>query len=159
MHKSRIEDVLNKTRIGIITLLVLFFWIINPPLAMAENDNHKKINEKKSISSQSEETDNIQSFDRFQIELYGGILFLNPEDLNLFVSHDNEMQEFFYDSYFDYLVATNEIESWTRAEGEERQKLRRKVEELKALPIKYISSLSKEEHTTDVGISFITSSA
>jgi hypothetical protein len=59
------------------------------------------------------------------VELYGGIIFLNPEDFNLFVNHDIRMQEFSYDSYFDYLAAMNEIQSWTRNQGEERKEIHR----------------------------------
>jgi hypothetical protein len=50
---------------------------------------------------------------------------MNPKDLNLFVSHDNMLQEFSYDSRLDYLVARGDIQSWTRAQGEERKEIRR----------------------------------
>jgi hypothetical protein len=76
-------------------------------------------------TKQQEESRSLSKFSKFQVELYGGIIFLNPSDLNLFVGHDNRMQEFFYDSYFDYLVATGQIQSWSKNEGEERQEIRR----------------------------------
>jgi hypothetical protein len=125
MYKSRIESIVKKAKSGLIGFLVLLFWVINPQMTWAERDNHKKIDEVKSALSQSGDTDATHSFDRFQVELYGGIIFLNPEDLNLFVSHDKSMQEFFYDSYFDYLVAADQIRSWTKNQGEERKEVRR----------------------------------
>jgi hypothetical protein len=96
---------LRKGRAPLSILLVLLFWTINP--------------------LKSEDADATHSLDRFQVEIYGGIIFLNPSDLNLFVSHDNMIQEFFYDSYLDYLVATDQIDSWTKNQGEERKESRR----------------------------------
>ena len=125
MFNFRINDILKKGKTGLTILLVLLFWVINPAMTWAEDENDKKINEAKSTYPQSEDTETPHSFDRFQVELYGGIIFLNPSDLNLFVSHDNRMQEFSYDSYFDYLVATDQIESWTKNQGEERKEIRR----------------------------------
>ena len=125
MYNFRINNNLKKGKTGLIILLVLLFWVINPAMTWAEDENDKKINEAKSTYPQSEDTETPHSFDRFQVELYGGIIFLNPSDLNLFVSHDNRMQEFSYDSYFDYLVATDQIESWTKNQGEERKEIRR----------------------------------
>ncbi len=125
MCNCRIKDIVNKTKTGLTILLILFFWVINSSEAWAKDKKNREIDKDKSTFTPSEDTDAIRSFDRFQVELYGGIIFLNPADLNLFVSHDNRKQEFFYDSYFDYLVATNQIESWTRSQGEERKEIRR----------------------------------
>jgi hypothetical protein len=125
MCNYRINNILRKGKVGLLILLVLLFWVINPMKTWAEDEKNRKVNEALVASPQSEDTDTPRSFDRFQIELYGGIIFLNPSDLNLFVSHDNRMQEFSYDSYLDYLVATDQIESWTKNQGEERKEIRR----------------------------------
>lgn len=125
MCNYRIDYIWNKVKTGLIILVILLFWIVNPMKIWAEDDNDDNIHKAESALPRSEDTDAIRSFDRFQIELYGGIIFLNPSDLNLFVSHDNRMQEFSYDSYFDYLVDTGQIESWTKNQGEERKEIRR----------------------------------
>jgi hypothetical protein len=125
MQNYRAKNFLEKVKAGLFVLLVLLFWVNNPLKTWADDANGKKIKETKIPFLQVEDTDSIRSFDRFQIELYGGFLFLNPSDLNLFVSHDNRIQEFSYDSYFDYLVATDQIDSWTKNQGEERKEIRR----------------------------------
>ena len=125
MCNCRIDIMLKKVKTGLTIFLVLLFWVINPLKTWADSESDKKINKTKSSFLRAEDTDAIRSFERFQVELYGGIIFLNPSDLNLFVSHDNRMQEFSYDSYFDYLVATDQIESWTKNQGEERKEIRR----------------------------------
>lgn len=125
MRKYRIEETLNKAKTRLPVLLTLAFLIITPQHARAENENDKKVNAKKPVFSLSEDTEAPSSFNRFQVELFGGIIFLNPQDLNLFVANDTRMQEFFYDSRLDYLVARGEIQSWTRSESEERKEIRR----------------------------------
>jgi hypothetical protein len=125
MCNFQINDILKKVKTGFFILLTLLFWITNPLKTWAEGENDTKINKAKSAFSRAEDTDTTRSFDRFQVELYGGIIFLNPSDLNLFVSHDNRMQEFSYDSYYDYLVASDQIESWTKNQSEERKEIRR----------------------------------
>jgi hypothetical protein len=125
MDNSRIQEILNKVKTCLVVLLGLFFWTINPLQTWAENEKEKVIDKAKANFLQSEETETARAFDRFQIELYGGIIFLSPNDLNLFVSNDTRMQGFFYDSRLDYLVATGEIRSWTRAEGEKRNEIQR----------------------------------
>ncbi|MGD9347330.1 MAG: hypothetical protein PVH84_15800 [Candidatus Aminicenantes bacterium] len=123
IYKSK--DIKKKVNTGLAILCVLLFWAFNSPKGWAEAEKDIKIDEKKTSYPQTEDAAFIRSFDRFQVEFYGGIIFLNPQDLNLFVSHDARLQEFFYDSYFDYLVATDQIQSWTRNQGEERKEITR----------------------------------
>jgi len=104
MFNFRINCILKRGKTGLAIILILPFLMITPLKTWAEDE-----------------------YDKFQVELYGGILFLNPSDLNLFVSHDNRMQEFFYDSYLDFLVATEQIQSWTKNQGEERREIRRAI--------------------------------
>lgn len=125
MRHNRIEDILKKARLGLFVLLVLLFWTSNPLRSGAEEKSDKKTAKRNSVYAESEEPEASRSFPRFQVDLFGGLMFLNPSDLNLFVVHDNRMQAFSYDSYFDYLVATDQINSWTKNQGEERKEIRR----------------------------------
>lgn len=59
---------------------------------------------------------------QIRLELLGGFSFLNPTDMNQFVDYDKSVQEFTYDSYFDYLRNHNVIQSWNKdAEGERKK--------------------------------------
>jgi hypothetical protein len=69
--------------------------------------------------------DGIISLQKFQFELFGGYTTLNPSDLNLFVSYDNSIQTFSYDAYFDHLRTSSQIQSWTKNQDSERQKIKR----------------------------------
>jgi len=69
--------------------------------------------------------DQIVPPQKFQFELFGGYTTLNPSDLNLFVSYDNTIQTFSYDAYFDYLRTNSQIQSWTKNQDSERQKIKR----------------------------------
>jgi hypothetical protein len=125
MCKYSIGNLIKKVKTGLLVVLILIIWTINPLYSRAESVNDKRLNEKRPVLSSSADTDATSSFDRFQVELFGGIIFWNPKDLNLFVSHDTRMQEFSYDAFFDYLAATGEIQSWTRAQGDERKEIQR----------------------------------
>ncbi len=70
------------------------------------------------------DNDQARSHKKFQIEFYGGYTTLNPSDLNLFVSYDNGIQTFSYDAYLDYLQTNNQIQSWTKSQDQERQKIK-----------------------------------
>lgn len=65
-----------------------------------------------------------QNQKKFSLELFAGYGSLNPSDLNLFVDADNLYQNFVYDSYFDYLVSSQMIESWTKSETGNRRKIK-----------------------------------
>ena len=125
MRKYQIEKILKKAKTALPIVLILIFWTVNPLQGWAEKKNDKKVDKKRPVFPQSEDIEAFPSLDRFQVELYGGLFFLNPKDLNLLVTHDNRMQEFSYDALFDHLVATGEIQSWTRNQGEERKEIRR----------------------------------
>lgn len=51
---------------------------------------------------------------KFQIEFYGGFSTLNPADLNMIVDYDRQIQNFFYDDYYNYLRNKGEISSWQK---------------------------------------------
>ncbi len=119
-NSSRIRGKSTPKIFGILFLLALI-----PLGGLAKTNDKNSRNLFTFRTEQQEEARSLSKFKKFQVELYGGIIFLNPSDLNLFVGHDNRMQEFFYDSYFDYLVATGQIQSWSKNQAEERQEIRR----------------------------------
>jgi hypothetical protein len=125
MRNIRINNILKIGKVGFFVLSVLILCVFYPMTTWAEEESSKKLDEDKATHPQSEDAETPGFFDRFQVELYGGIVFLNPSDLNLFVNNDNQEQEFFYDSYFDFLVAKDQIESWTQNQAEERKEIRR----------------------------------
>lgn len=64
----------------------------------------------------------LTPFKKFQIELFGGYAPLDPSDMNLYVDYDNRKENFFYDSYLEYLKSTGDIRSWTKHQSDERKK-------------------------------------
>lgn len=127
MRNFRINHILKEVWIGLFILGILVFWGINPVNSWAEAEADKKIEGEKTAHSRSTDIGTLRSFDRFQVELYGGIAFIDPSDLNLFIDHDNRIQDFHYDSYFDHLVATEQIESWTKNQSGDRKEIRRAI--------------------------------
>ena len=108
-------------------LLLLFLLAANPLVTRAggTDDGESKIR-RLSIQT-SENPDSVISQKKFQIELYGGFALLNPSDLNLFVDYDNRIQEFNYDSLLQYLQDNEEIQSWTRTQEGDRQKIKNAI--------------------------------
>ncbi len=102
--KNSIHDSIRLTA----ALSLLFLFALSPMHISADNTHNGQANNLK----------------RFQIELYGSFATLNPSDLNLFVSYDNRIQTFFYDTYLDYLQTNNQIQSWTKSQDKERQKIK-----------------------------------
>jgi hypothetical protein len=92
----------------IAVLIFLSFFALSPMHILADNPSY----------------DQASSHKKFQIELYGGFTTLNPSDLNLFVSYDNGIQTFSYDAYLDYLQTNTLIQSWTKSQDKERQKIK-----------------------------------
>jgi hypothetical protein len=93
----------------LVGLFLLLFLAMNPLGVWADKTDDDSIIRRK----------------KFQIELYGGFSTLNPSDLNLLVSYDNGIQTFFYDAYLDYLQTNSQIQSWTKTQDKERQKIKR----------------------------------
>lgn len=114
------------TRVNNILLLIgiVILMFLIPLSGLAETRNDRGCNSREPDNKQREEARSLSTFKKLQVELYGGINFLDPSDLNLFVSHDNRMQNFFYDSYFNHLVAIGQIQSWSKNQGEERREIR-----------------------------------
>ncbi|MDH5385349.1 MAG: hypothetical protein OEY18_11630 [Candidatus Aminicenantes bacterium] len=102
--KNSIHDSIRLTA----ALSLLFLFALSPMHISADNTHNGQASNLK----------------RFQIELYGSFATLNPSDLNLFVSYDNGIQTFFYDTYLDYLQTNNQIQSWTKNQDRERQKIK-----------------------------------
>ena len=56
---------------------------------------------------------------RVSFELYGGFSTLNPEDLNLRADHEESVQLYYNDDYFNHETETGKISSWSKVvEGE-----------------------------------------
>jgi len=102
--KNNILDLIRLTAV----LILLSLLALSPMHILADNPDNGQ----------------VSSHKRFQIEFYGGYTTLNPSDLNLFVSYDNGIQTFFYDAYLDYLQTNNKIQSWTKSQDRERQKIK-----------------------------------
>lgn len=64
---------------------------------------------------------------KFQIEVWGGYAALNPSDLNLAASYENDLQELLFDKQYNWLSNRGEILSWTRSGDEARRELNRAV--------------------------------
>ncbi|MCX6566477.1 MAG: hypothetical protein NTW38_08680 [Candidatus Aminicenantes bacterium] len=57
---------------------------------------------------------------RFQIEIFGGAMRLDPRDLNLRSEYDATLQAFRFDSFLNYWQAQGNILSWSKGEQDER---------------------------------------
>jgi len=57
---------------------------------------------------------------RFQIEIFGGAMGLDPRDLNLRSEYDATLQTFQFDSFLDYWQAQGNILAWSKEELGER---------------------------------------
>ena len=49
---------------------------------------------------------------RFRIEIYGGFSTINATDFNQIVEYDEQVQNFFYETYYDFLLNQGEVSSW-----------------------------------------------
>lgn len=125
MLNYRTHNIRKNVKIAPTILVILFVVFMTPLSGMEKSNNNEEINRLNLSQRQSEEAESITRLKKFQVELYGGIMFLKPSDLNLFLSHDRRMQEFSFDSYFDHLVATEQIESWTQNQEGEWKEIRR----------------------------------
>ncbi len=91
-----------------VTAVLVSFWLVLPT----------------ALEARPETTDETQAQERFRIELFGGLVLLNPSDLNLFVEYDNRFQEFTYDTYLDYLRDNDLIQSWNKDTEGERKRIK-----------------------------------
>lgn len=77
-------------------------------------------------AAQEADRENITSkAKKFQIEFYGGYSSLNPSDLNMRLDYDREIQHFFYDDYYDYLVDNYQIASWSKETNVDLEKIKK----------------------------------
>ena len=90
------------TRMGLTVVGMIVFAIISPQDGLAKD----------------------QQRGRLQLEVYGGISLQNPGDLNMIVDHDNTLQNLLYDAYYDHLMNTSQIVSWSKEGGGELKKIK-----------------------------------
>lgn len=87
--------------------LLVFFLCLGMMLAAAQGTDREK----------------ILKGTKFQIELYGGYSKLNPADFNMMLDYDRQIQHFFYDDYYDFLLENNQISSWSNESDTNRKKI------------------------------------
>jgi len=117
----------SEQEVKMVAIIFLFLLTAMPMNTWTKDIGATETGTQASDMQKSEEFNSSDRHKSFKVELYGGFTFINPSDLNLLVDYDNKIQEFFYDSYLNYLQTRSQIRSWTKKQKEDRSKIKNAI--------------------------------
>lgn len=124
MRSSKEKRISKSSLILLVYLSIILATSLNPPELFPKETAEKKSAPSRETGKSIEHEKNGLKHKRFQIELYGGFSTLNLSDYNLLADYDFQIQNFFYDVYYDYLRDNGQISSWSKEQDGKYKKIK-----------------------------------